>query len=166
MLYYLGGVESAIGGQFDNNIPIPDGNFAYKALAPHLRGFDYNIRNGNSYVLSNVELRLPIMNLVGLRKIKYSLLRDLQVVGFFDAGLAWHGKSPFEPNNPINNATLESPPVIVVNIKYFRDPLVMGYGVGLRTTLLRYFVKLDYAWGIETGAVQNPKLYFSLGKDF
>ena len=101
-----------------------------------------------------------------IRKVKYSFLRDLQFVGFFDAGLAWHGKSPFEPNNPINNTTLESPPVIIVNVKYFRDPLVMGYGVGVRSTLLRYFVKLDYAWGLETGAVQKPKIYVSLGKDF
>ena len=166
MLYYLGGVESAIGGQFDQSIPVPNANFSYKTLAPHLRGFDYNIRNGNSYLLSNIELRLPILNLIGIRNVKYSFLRDLQFVGFFDAGLAWHGKTPFEPNNPINNTTLESPPVIVVNIKYFRDPLVMGYGIGVRSTLLRYFVKLDYGWGIETGAIQNPKLYLSLGKDF
>ena len=166
MLYFLGGVESAIRGQFDENIPVPDGDFAYQAIAPHLRGFDYNIRNGNSYLLSNIELRLPVMNLLGFRKVKYSFLRDLQFVGFFDAGLAWHGRSPFEPNNPINNATLESPPVIVVNVQYFRDPLVMGYGVGMRSTLLRYFIKLDYAWGIETGAIQEPKLYISLGKDF
>lgn len=166
MLYYLGGVESAIGGKFDNNIPVPAGNFSYKALAPHLRGFDYNIRNGNSYLLSNIELRLPVLNLLGIRKVKYSFLRDLQVVGFFDAGIAWHGKTPFEANNPINNTTLESPPVIIVNVKYFRDPLVMGYGVGIRSTLLRYFVKLDYAWGIETSAIQEPKIYLSLGKDF
>jgi len=166
MLYYLGGVESAIRGEFNNSIPVPNGNYTYQVNAPHLRGFNHNIRNGNSYVLSNVELRLPILNLLGIRKVKYSFLRDLQLVGFFDAGLAWHGKTPFEPNNPINNTTLESPPVIVVDIKYFRDPLVMGYGVGLRSTILRYFVKLDYGWGIETGAIQDPKIYVSLGKDF
>ena len=166
MLYFLGGVESALGGKYNENIPVPGGNYTYKALAPHLRGFDYNIRNGNSYLLSNVELRLPLLSLMGIKRIKYSFLRDLQLVGFFDAGLAWHGKSPFDANNPINNTTLESPPVIIVNIKYFRDPLVMGYGFGLRSTLLRYFVKLDYAWGIETSAVQKPKLYLSLGKDF
>ena len=166
MLYFLGGVESALGGTFNENIPVPGGNYTYKAIAPHLRGFDYNIRNGNSYLLSNIELRLPLLALMGIKRIKYSFLRDLQLVGFFDAGLAWHGKSPFDANNPINNATLESPPVIVVNVKYFRDPLVMGYGVGLRSTILRYFVKLDYAWGIETSAIQSPKIYLSLGKDF
>ncbi len=166
MLYFLGGVESALGASFNDNIPVPGGNYSFKAIAPHLRGFDYNIRNGNSFVLSNVELRLPVLNLLGIKRVKYSFLRDLQFVGFFDAGLAWHGKSPFDANNPINNATLESPPVIIVNIKYFRDPLVMGYGFGMRSTLLRYFVKLDYAWGIETGSIQDPKIYLSLGKDF
>ena len=166
MLYFLGGVENAIGGRFNENIPVPGGDFAYKALAPHLRGFDNNIRNGNSYLLSNAELRLPILSLLGVKRIKYSFFRDLQLVGFFDAGLAWHGRSPFDANNPINNATLESPPVIIVNVKYFRDPLVMGYGFGLRSTILRYFVKVDYAWGIETSAIQSPKIYLSLGKDF
>ncbi len=166
MLYFLGGVESALGGKYDENIPVPGGNYTFKALAPHLRGFDYNIRNGNSYLLSNIELRLPLLKLMGIKRMKYSFLRDLQAVGFFDAGFAWHGKTPFDANNPINNTTLESPPVIVVNVKYFRDPLVMGYGFGVRSTILRYFIKLDYAWGIETSEIQKPKIYLSLGKDF
>jgi len=42
----------------------------------------------------------------------------------------------------------------------------MGYGVGVRSTLLGYFLKLDYAWGIETRQVQDSRLYFSLGMDF
>lgn len=41
-----------------------------------------------------------------------------------------------------------------------------GYGVGLRTTLFGYFVRADYAWGIETRRVQQPKLYLAMGLDF
>ncbi len=166
MLYYLGGVESSFFSQFDQNIPVPPGNFAFKALAPHLRGFDHNIRNGSNYLLSNIELRIPVMKMLGLHKVKLGFFRDLQVVGFFDTGLAWHGPTPFSDNNPINNSTLERPPVIVVNVKYFRDPLVSGYGFGFRSTLLGYFLKLDIGRGIETREVQRRKIYLSIGKDF
>jgi len=32
--------------------------------------------------------------------------------------------------------------------------------------LFGYFIKLDYAWGIETRVIQEPRLYLSLGTDF
>jgi len=167
MLYYLGGMEGAFGGKFNNDIPIPgDANFAYKALAPHLRGFDHNIRNGSKFILANAELRIPLLKILGVKNVRVGFFRDLQFTGFFDAGMAWHGKTPFAEDNPINNSTLENPPVVVLNVRYYKDPLVMGVGTGIRTTLLGYFVKLDYAWGIETREIQDPKLYLSLGKDF
>jgi hypothetical protein len=51
-------------------------------------------------------------------------------------------------------------------VNYFRDPIVYGYGGGIRTLLFGYFVRLDYAWGVETRVVQDPRLYFSIGMDF
>ena len=55
---------------------------------------------------------------------------------------------------------------IHVTVRYFRNPIVMGYGFGFRTTVLGYFLKFDYAWGVETGVVQKPRGYFSIGTDF
>lgn len=95
-----------------------------------------------------------------------AFLKNMQIVGFYDAGLAWHGKGPFSPENPLNKVQISSPPLIELEVEYFRDPLVMGYGVGLRTQLLGYFVKADYAWGIETRKIQDPKFYLSFGLDF
>lgn len=167
MLYYVGGTEGSFSRKFDNSVPVPnDRDFAYKVLAPHLRGFDHNIRNGNNYLLGNIELRVPVLHTMGLKNVKISFLRNLQVVGFLDGGLAWHGLSPFDEGNLINNVTLERPPTILVNVQYFRDPLVMGYGFGFRSTLLGYFLKLDFAWGVETRSVQDRKVYLSMGKDF
>ncbi|NRA50291.1 MAG: hypothetical protein HRU12_14255, partial [Phaeodactylibacter sp.] len=62
MIYFLGGVDNWLFNSFNNEIPIPAAgdNIAFQALATNLRGFDLNIRNGNSYLLSNVELRVPI----------------------------------------------------------------------------------------------------------
>ncbi len=170
IIYYLGGMENWLFSKYDDSVPVPQSdNFSYKALAPHLRGFSNNIRNGNSYLLSNAEIRIPLFRMLGLRKRGVSFFRNFQVTGFFDAGLAWYGLGPNDDPNLLNNITLRNPednPVITVDARYFRDPLVMGYGFGLRSTLLGYFVKFDYAWGIETRQVQKPRFYFSLGKDF
>jgi hypothetical protein len=80
--------------------------------------------------------------------------------------MAWHGLSPTGPDNPLNSVTISRPPAVEIDVEYFRDPLVMGFGAGVRTTLLGYFVKLDYAWGVETRIVQEPRVYFSIGTDF
>jgi hypothetical protein len=43
---------------------------------------------------------------------------------------------------------------------------VIGYGFGVRATLLSYFIRLDYAWGIEDRVQQDKMTYISLGLDF
>jgi len=165
MMYYLGGMESALFGKFNNDIPIPAGDeFAYKALAPHLRGFDHNIRNGSSFLLFNGELRVPVVRHL-FRKVRNSFVRNIQLTSFFDIGTAWHGLSPYGNDSPLNTVILEATNVNVV-ANYYRDPIVMGYGLGMRTSLFGYYMKLDYAWGVETRQVQDPKWHFSLGLDF
>ncbi len=170
MIYYIGGVQNWIGAQFNQDIPLPEGNdFAFKALAPNLRGFKHNIRNGSTFVLGNAELRVPVFQMLRKSKSRFGLFRNLQFTGFFDAGLAWHGLSPYGEDNPLNSIFIANPPdnpVITIEAESFRDPLVMGYGFGVRTTLLGYFLKFDYAWGIETRQVQDPRWYISLGTDF
>ncbi len=170
IVYYLGGMENWVFSKFDQSIPLPQGeSFSYKVLAPHLRGFDNNIRNGNTFVLSNLELRIPVFKFLGLKTNNLSFLRNFQVTTFFDAGLAWYGLGPDSEDNPLNTIIVESPPdnpVISLEARYFRDPLVLGYGFGFRSTILGYFLKFDYAWGVETGIVQDPKIYFSIGMDF
>jgi hypothetical protein len=42
--------------------------------------------------------------------------------------------------------------------------LAMGYGAGLRTMLLSYFMRLDAAWNIDGS--RKPIWYFSIGTDF
>jgi hypothetical protein len=44
---------------------------------------------------------------------------------------------------------------------------VAGFGGGLRTVLLGYFVRFDTAWGIQDAEVaKKPIYYFALGLDF
>ncbi len=167
ILYYLGGSDGSVLSKFNQDTPIPqDKNFSYKVIAPHLRGFDTNIRNGSTFVLGNAELRIPIFQYFMRKTNRSTFLRNFQIVGFADIGTAWHGLTPNSADNPINSVTIVQPPVIRVDVKYFRDPLVMGYGGGLRASLLGYFLRIDYAYGVESRTIQKPKLYLSVGTDF
>lgn len=167
MLYYLGGVENWLFASYDRGIGVPTGaNFAYTSLAANMRGFRYNARNGSSVALFNGELRVPIFQYLSQQRIRSSLLRNTQLVGFLDAGTAWHGSNPFGPDNPLNTIVLTNPPTVHVVVNYYRNPLIVGYGAGLRTLLFGYIVKLDYGWNWETKSRQRPILHFSLGADF
>ena len=165
-LYYLGGVNNALSINFDNNIEIPSGNFAYKTNIHHLRGFSSNIRNGTSYTLINSELRMPVFRYFMNKYGGSNFLRNFQLVAFYDIGTAWHGASPYSDENPLNTVTVSSPPVIDLTIKYYRDPLVMGYGLGARMKLFGYYFRFDYARGVETRIVQDGRWHFSIGYDF
>ncbi len=166
ILYHIGGTESDILNAYNSSIPIPQKSFAYQTPVANLRGFDTNIRNGTSYTLGNAEFRLSLGKLIGLGNSRWSILKNLQAIGFYDVGMAWHGSSPYSDENPLNIVTLETPPIVELTIQYFRDPVVMSYGTGLRTTFFGYFVRVDYGWGIETREIQKGRLHLGLGKDF
>ncbi|MCS7035096.1 MAG: BamA/TamA family outer membrane protein [Saprospiraceae bacterium] len=167
ILYFLGGVDNWIFPSFNNTIPVPEeGAFAFRTLAANLRGFRQNIRNGNSYALLNTELRVPLFKYFSQKPVLSNFWRNFQLVGFFDAGTAWQGRSPYNPDNPINTVFFYNPPTVTVKVNYFRDPIVAGYGVGVRAPLLGMFLRVDYAWGIETRVVQKPMWHLALGTDF
>ena len=170
MLYYLGGVDNWLFQSFNNDVLISgSSNFAFQTTATNLRGFKLNIRNGNSFALLNSELRVPVFKYFS-KRIRSAFFRNFQMVGFFDVGTAWTGDDPYGPDNPLNTKVLPNNPdiddLVSVKVNFFRDPIVAGYGFGARTTLFGYFIRLDYAWGIETRKVQDPILYIALGMDF
>ncbi len=164
ILFQLGGVNQWLFPAFNQNIPLPpEDGLAYHVPVNNLRGFRLNIRNGNSYALINNELRVPILSY--FFKNKSAFLRNFQTVAFFDVGTAWTGPSPFAEESPLNTNTYTNGPV-QVRVNYFRDPIVAGYGFGIRTMLFGYFLRIDRGWGIETRIVQDPRWYFSFGTDF
>ena len=166
-IYFLGAVENWYFGYYDDSYPIPkEENFAFLVQAANVRGFPYNIRNGSSFALANLEYRIPVFSYFYQGHSRYAFIRDFQLTAFFDTGMAWYGLTPFSEKNEANVYYVEAPPAIVLKIKQFNDPLVAGMGFGLRTTLFGYFVKLDYAWGIQSGRIGKPLLYFSVGLDF
>lgn len=166
MIYYLGGEDNWLLPRFDHEIEVnQNNNYAFQTLATNLRGFDQNIRNGNSFAVINSELRIPLFTYLINRPIKNEFFHNFQLIGFGDIGTAWEGRSPFAEDNPFNTEILENGPVKIL-VKYFKNPIVGGYGFGARSTLFGYFVRSDIAWGIDSGVRQKPMLYISLGLDF
>ena len=80
-------------------------------------------------------------------------------------GTAWTGVNPYSLENSFNTREVSQKP-IVVTLQNQREPIIFGYGFGLRAELFGYFVRYDWAWGIEDGVGKGRVNYFSLSLDF
>jgi len=166
LIYYMGGVDGWLKPQFDNTQTIANEDlYAYQTLATNMRGFPQNVRNGNSFALINSELRFPIFKYFVNRPMKSDFLKNFQIVGFGDIGTAWTGESPYSSDNSFNTDIIESGP-ITVRLIHQREPIIAGYGLGLRSRLWGYFIRLDWARGIEDGVHLPYIFYWSLSLDF
>jgi hypothetical protein len=173
LIYYLGSVDNWTNlsrriPTFDQTVPINNREkYAFQALATNMRGFSQNIRNGNNFALVNTEIRWPIVRYIVNRPVASNFLNHLQVVGFFDTGSAWQGLTPYSGKNAYDKIVLgggDNPVKLTVDSN--REPIVAGYGFGFRTMLLGYFIRLDWAWGIENRTVLPRIIYLSLNLDF
>ena len=174
LIYYLGGVDNWTNITPLKNptfIPLseirinPTRNYAYQAVATNMRGFSQNIRNGESFALINSEIRWPIIRYFMNYPLSNSFLENFQVIGFFDIGTAWSGNTPWSGQNAYDYDIIQQGPV-KVTIDTNRDPIVAGYGFGVRSQLFGYFVRLDWAWGIENYQILPHIFYLSLALDF
>ncbi len=171
LIYYLGSVDNWLNftskvQTFDQSVPIDyTKNYAYQTLATNMRGFSQNIRNGNNFALINSELRWPVFRYFANHPISSNFLNNFQIAGFFDVGSAWTGLSPWSGENAYDTEKFENGPILVV-IDSNRDPVVFGYGFGLRSRIFGYFVRADWAWGIENRTILPRIFYFSLNLDF
>ncbi len=167
IVYYLGGVDNWFWPKVNTDFPVTSNDYAFQALATNMRGFKQNIRHGNSYALLNSELRVPIFSYLINSPIKQAFIKNFQLIGFGDIGTSWEGASPYMKDNPLNTKIYYSPESpISAKVYFFKDPIVIGYGGGIRTLAFGYFIRLDYGWGLEDGIVQKPILFFSLSQDF
>ena len=170
-IFRLGGMDDWLnanyeGSRFLKDYSAPDQVFNQEFVT-NMRGFDYSARTGPRYLLFNSELRIPIVQYFARRPIYSGFFRNLQLTGFADAGTAYSGTNPFSTNNSANTEIKGGGnnyfSATVIN---FRNPFLIGYGVGARTTLLGFYAKVDVAWGQEDYITRGPKFYFTLGYDF
>jgi hypothetical protein len=172
LIYYLGGVDNWMGNlfnkipMFDNTIPVSQKyNYGFQALATNMRGFTQNIRNGNNFALINSEIRWPFIRYFAGHPLRSNFLNSLQAVGFGDVGTAWSGKSPWSGENAYDTQVIKNGP-IVVTLDSNREPIVVGFGGGLRAQLMGYFIRADLAWGIENHYILPKVFYLSFSLDF
>jgi hypothetical protein len=172
LIYYLGGVDNWMGylfnkiPMFDNTIPVDQTqNYGFQALATNMRGFSQNVRNGQSFALINSEIRWPFVRYFAGHPLRSNFLNSLQFVAFGDVGTAWSGRSPWSGENAYDTEIIKNGP-ITVTLDSNREPIVAGVGGGLRFELLGYFMRADFAWGIENRYILPRVFYLSFSHDF
>lgn len=166
LVYYMGGVDNWLFPTFNQNTPVAQNqNYAFQTLATNMRGFDQNIRNGNSFAVINTEIRLPVFRYFFNQPVRSDFLKNFQVIAFGDAGTAWTGWNPYSKDNQLFYHYISVKP-LYIKVEIQKDPIVEGFGGGLRTRLLGYFIRGDLAWGVEDGKIHQPIFYLSLSLDF
>jgi hypothetical protein len=166
LVHFLGGVDNWLNQKIDNSMPIAtDQNYSFQSFAAPVRGFYVNSRNGNTFAVANSEVRWPVFKYLLKKPIKSDFVENFQLISFFDMGASWTGKDPYSAENTFNTNSITINPV-TVTVDNNREPLIYGYGFGLRSRVLGYFVRADWAWGIDDGRLLDRVFYLSLNLDF
>ncbi|MDR0367967.1 MAG: hypothetical protein LBH82_02350 [Bacteroidales bacterium] len=169
LIYYMGGVDNWIFPKFNQEINIDTSvNYTYQTLATNMRGFTQNIRNGTNFFVLNTELRFRIIQCFSQKPLQSEFLQSFQLILFGDMGTAWVGLHPYLEESALLTRTIDMPASrIRITLKKQTEPIVGGFGMGVRFQLLSYFVRLDYAWGVENYRIANKGVfYLSFNLDF
>ncbi|MBA3900633.1 MAG: hypothetical protein H0X62_10555, partial [Bacteroidetes bacterium] len=166
LIYYMGGVDQWLLPDFNDRTRVDQSqNYIFQTLATPMRGFTQNARNGNSFAVINSELRMPIFRYLVNQPIRSDFINNFQIIGFGDIGTAWTGLHPYSEDNTLNTEIIDSNP-FVITLKNLREPIIGGYGFGLRSRIWGYFIRADWAWGVEDTVIQPRVFYLSLSLDF
>ena len=159
-LFYSSGVQNWINRDFDNNngFPITEvSDFVFATPVMPLRGYDINSHNGSYFGLFNAEFRFPLVAALLPGPVPLIPLYNIQGTAFLDAGSLWGGRGADKRFNVFRDNDAGE--------RVF-DNLLVGSGFGLRTILLGYPVRLDYAWPFDGQGFGKRTVYFSIGLDF
>lgn len=159
-LFYTSGVSNWINRHFDpeNGFPITDiSDFLFATPVLPLRGYDINEQNGSHFGLVNAEFRFPLIAALLPGPIPLIPLYNIQGSAFLDAGGVWGGRGLDRRFNVFRED--EAGDRVL-------DDLLIGAGFGVRTILLGYPVRLDFAWPYDGRGFGDRRTYFSIGLDF
>lgn len=133
--------------------------------ATNLHGFDYATLFGNNVLLLNAEFRLPIVRALTNAPISSNFFRHLQLIAFYDIGTSWSGKAPFNGETSVSFDRIKSGP-FQIDVKNYLNPWLYSYGLGMRSVMLGYYMKIDVAWPVKNYEVGSPAWMFTFGFDF
>ena len=169
---FIGGVENSLNrATYRSDVLLTGGNPDLKNILfynfpGNLRGFDFGRLYGNNHLLLNIELRAHLAEYLPQMALSSRFIRDFQIVGFYDMGTVWMGKTgPFSRKNSLNTTISQKGPFII-EVTNFKNPFLSGLGTGLRSTIFGVFVRADYGFGIEDKSFNGSRFYLSVGKDF
>ena len=175
--YLLGGMENwafsetRYNGQTIDGQPNPLGvmtenqDLLFVEFVTNLRGFDYATLFGNNALLFNAEFRLPVVRALTDGPISSNFFKNLQLIAFYDIGTSWSGKPPFTEGTSVSLERYKSGP-FQIDVKNYLNPWLYSYGLGMRSVMLGYYMKVDVAWPVENYEVGNASWMVTLGFDF
>ena len=161
--FYAAGVQNWVKTEFES-LPVegPD-DFVFATPVLPVRGFGFNEAAGDRFALLNVEARVPLIAAVLPGPLPIAPLYDIQTVGFVDAGvIADGGIDLWRTVEVDDDGDPETEPVEEREL----DDVLLGAGVGLRTLVFGYPVRLDWGWPFDGNGFGEARLYFSVGLDF
>lgn len=159
-LFYTAGVQNWLNRNIDdvNGFPIDEvSDFIFATPILPLRGYEINALNGSYFSLVNAEFRFPLVAALLPGPLPIFPLYNLQGSLFTDVGGVWGGRGLDNPFNAFRKNEQGQ--------RVFDDMLV-GMGFGLRTILLGYPVRVDFAWPHDGQSFGNREVYLSIGLDF
>jgi hypothetical protein len=154
--FYAAGVTSWLNPSY-RSLPVSSADdFVFAVPVLPLRGFGYNEAAGDRFAMLNAEARLPLAGSLFPGPVPALLLRDLQAVGFVDAAIVASGD--VDVWRDIDDGA--------GGTKREFDDVLLGIGLGLRTYVLGYPVRADWAWPFEGERFGEGRFYVSVGADF
>lgn len=148
---------------FNNNYD--NSSILFSEFVTNLRGYDYNEMFGASSLLFNTEMRFPVFQYLSKAPLSSTFLRNFIAIAFFDVGSAWTGPIPITAENAANVIRYRKNS-FYADISNFRNPWLASYGYGIRTVLLGYYIKIDYANPIRDAERLRGRLTVGIGLDF
>ena len=150
--FYAAGVQNWINPQYDS-LPIEDENdFVFGTPVLPLRGYDLDEASGSRFGLLNAEFRAPLVAALLPGPLPIFPLYNIQGTAFLDVGTIYSDDFNLRRTNEEGKEVL--------------DDLFVGAGLGLRTILFGYPLRLDWAWPYDGRGFGDRRLYFSIGLDF
>lgn len=160
-VFILGGMDNSIGGTIVN-LPILDEKMAFYKPMNGVRGFDKNRRSGHQFWLVNSNLDIQLIPLLYHYPIRSAVLHHMVLTGFFDVASAWYGAGPYDPVNPLQTDFISRGPM-TIEVRSLKNPIIYGYGFGLKTEVWGIQLGLYRAFGRETENRSYRRTHFVLG---
>lgn len=149
--YYSAGVGNWLNPDLDGATIRDENDFVFGTPVLPLRGFGFDAVSSSRFAAINAEVRMPLVAALLPGPLPALALYQLQGVAFADVAGFDAVESGSTPA-----ALVESDTAV----------LLAGVGVGLRTLLLGYPVRADWAWPVERGGLGPSRFYVSIGLDF